>query len=682
MNFKPAYLATVLAAIVLPGGRCFSQTPAPEFADTLRLGEVRVTGDPGQRRARVAADGSVSYGRDAVAAAPRVLGEADPLRFATSLPGVSVASDYASGMSVDGMSQAHNLFRLNGVPIHFPYHFGGIFSVVSPDLYAAVKVRKSIKRGADTGVLGGVVDLVSGTADSLSARVNVGMLASSAFIAVPAGRRVTVEASGRVSYIDALYSDLLRSKSTQARYNLADCDLAVDWEASSRDQLRLTAHYNADNVEYTDRDYSLTTALRWHNIAAGLQWERAVTAVAMRNRLYFTSFHNRLELLMGRVSLDAPTGIDEWGASGNFSFEELPHGWTIEAAYSLRLYGITPQYVEIEGLGQGGDTRRRATFSFEGAVAPEVAKSLPRGWRVVAGLPVNVYRASGFTRVDPDLRLSLEKRWRRGGLTLHAGRYHQYLHQVGFSELGMSSNFKIAASGMVAPEECYTFAAAGNLSPGGGFFLSGDIYYKVLRGESEYIGAILDILSPGYLAENYILPTRGYNAGGSLSARYERGAWNASASYAYCLSRRRMAGELREFSASNELRHAVRASVAWDATRHWRFSAAFNLASGRPYTPVKAIYFIGEQLMMEYGHRNSARLPFYHRLDIGATYSFRTRGRFPLRHEVGLSVINAYGRRNIELSTFALDADKGVYYRRDVSSLYRFLPSLNYVVSF
>lgn len=682
MNFKPAYIATVLAAIALPGGRCLSQTPVPEFADTLRLSEVRVTGDSGQRRARVAADGSMSYGREALAAVPRVLGEADPLRFASSLPGVSVASDYASGMSVDGMSQAHNLFRLNGVPIHFPYHFGGIFSVFSPELYSAVSVRKSIKRAADSGVLGGIVDLCSGVPDSLSAKVNVGMLATSAYIAVPAGRGFSVEASGRVSYIDAIYSELLRSKSTQAKYNLADCDFAANWDVSSRDQLRLTAHYNADNVEYTDRNYSLTTALRWHNLASGLQWRRSTASLAMLGRLYFTSFHNRLELMMGRVRLDAPTGVDEAGGTMSFNFDELPRGWAIEAGYSLRAYRITPQYVEIEGLGQGGYPRRGASVSFEETANVEVSKRLPRGWRLVVGLPANIYLATDFTRFDPDLRFSLEKRWEKGALTLHAGRYHQYLHQVGFSELGMSSNFKIAASARVAPEECDVFAVAGNLSAGGGFFLSADIYYKLVRHQPEYLGAILDILSPGYLAENYILPTRGYNAGGSLSARFERGAWNAAVSYSYCLSRRRMDGEPYEFSASNELRHVLKTSASWNVTRHWRLSAAFNLTSGRPYTPVKAIYFIGEQLMMEYGHRNSARLPLYHRLDLGATYSFRTGGGFPLRHEVGLSVINAYGRRNVELATFALDADNGVFHRRNVSSLYRFLPSLNYTISF
>ena len=51
-------------------------------------------------------------------------------------------------------------------------------------------------------------------------------------------------------------------------------------------------------------------------------------------------------------------------------------------------------------------------------------------------------------------------------------------------------------------------------------------------------------------------------------------------------------------------------------------------------------------------------------------------------HELNLSVVNAYGRENVEMSTFSVNTVTGVYSRRDISSLYRFLPSLSYTLSF
>ena len=99
-------------------------------------------------------------------------------------------------------------------------------------------------------------------------------------------------------------------------------------------------------------------------------------------------------------------------------------------------------------------------------------------------------------------------------------------------------------------------------------------------------------------------------------------------------------------------------------------------------TPVTAVYFIADRLMMEYGERNSARLPAYHRLDVGASYRFHSGGRLPLDHEVSLSVLNAYGHRNVEMQTMRIDAMSGRYERRSVGSLFRWLPSLSYTVRF
>ncbi|MDE6125560.1 MAG: Plug domain-containing protein, partial [Muribaculaceae bacterium] len=162
MRLRQAYTAAVLAAVSLQGGRAAS--PDAAAPDTLRLREVTVADRPGQRP-RVAADGSVSFSSQALSNSPRVLGEADPLRFAASMPGVGAASDYASGMSVDGMDYSHNIFRINGIPVHFPYHFGGIFSVFSPEMYSRARLRKSIKRASETGFLGGAADLASAAPD-------------------------------------------------------------------------------------------------------------------------------------------------------------------------------------------------------------------------------------------------------------------------------------------------------------------------------------------------------------------------------------------------------------------------------------------------------------------------------------------------------------------------------------
>ena len=680
---------TILAAVMLQGGHVFADTLPPvdvmleELADTVSLGEVKVTAAPA-RRPRIASDGSISFTTYASGASPRAFGEADPLRFLSLLPGVTVASDYASGASVDGMNHSQSLYRLNGIPVHFPYHFGGIFSVFSPSLYRSARLHKSMKPASEGGTLGGIVSLASEIepADTIGGELNAGMIASSASLAIPLSRHFSLSASGRASYIDALYASLLRSGSTEASYNLADCDLTANLRISGNDIMRATVHYNSDHVEYTDRSYSLTTALKWHNMAAGVEWNHSADSFESVNRAYYTRFHNLLGLHMEQISLRAPTGIDEAGAKGDFSILS-PSSWHLDAGYYLRFYSVVPQWVTIGGLGQDVAHARSRLKSLEGAISGEISYDLPHRWRVACGIVLNTFAGTGgYQCFDPDPRLSLTHMFGQGSFTFHAGRYHQYLHQVGFSDIGMSSNFKIASTSGIHPQESFTFGMAGAMRPLDCLSLNIDLYYKTVENQPEYLGAVLDILNAGYRAEDYIFATKGYNFGGSVSARLEAGAFTAMASYAYCHARRRMPGEPAPFSASNELPHTATAWCSWSLSPRWNVSATFMLASGRPYTPVTAIYFIGERLMMEYGPRNSTRLPLYHRLDLGTSYRFATGGRFPLMHELNLSVVNAYGRENVEMSTFSVNTVTGIYSRRDISSLYRFLPSLSYTLSF
>ena len=86
--------------------------------------------------------------------------------------------------------------------------------------------------------------------------------------------------------------------------------------------------------------------------------------------------------------------------------------------------------------------------------------------------------------------------------------------------------------------------------------------------------------------------------------------------------------------------------------------------------------------MMEYGARNSATMPLYHRLDLGGAYKFETGGRHRLRHQVDISLLNAYARRNIELYTYTFNSTTLRFRRREICSLYSTLPSLSYSLSF
>ena len=242
----------------------------------------------------------------------------------------------------------------------------------------------------------------------------------------------------------------------------------------------------------------------------------------------------------------------------------------------------------------------------------------------------------------------------------------------------MPSNFKVAASGTCPPQESFNVAAAYSTPlPWLGMKINADAYYRRVLSQPEYFGGVLDVLSDTYKPELFIRTCSGYNYGFGVTLSANFAGVSATAGYNFGIARRHLPSSKDYFTASSEVRNSVNVAASYAINDHWSVDAVFNYMTGRPVTPVKAVYFIGKYLAVEYGERNSARLPDYHRLDIGGSYKFYT-GK--LRHTVALSIINVYGHKNPEAERFRYNTETGMIYKSYMASLYRFIPSLSYSI--
>lgn len=657
---------------------------AGELPDSTshHLGEVEVSGHT-RRSARIRPDGTVVIDMSMLGAAPRLFGEADLLRSLSSTAGVATVSDYSSGASVDGMDYSQNLYLLNGAPVQFPYHFGGIFSTFNSRHYPQLTMTRSAHPSGATDCLGAVIS--TSTSDTPIRRfhgaVNIGMLASSLSIAIPVTKRLALSASARASYIDLLYSGMIDTDDTDVSYNLHDIDFEARYNFRPYDDgaptLKLFAHHNADRLRYDDTNFAMTTRLHWSNTAAGAQ----LTSEHVDATISYSSMTNHLDMSMPQFVIGVPSAVAQWSADASYRFKTTGI-FDFEAGGAINHYSTEPQSITVDGYGANKIAPRQEINSLLTKLWMSATCHITTALSLTAGIDANSYFGSEcFNTTDIDPRLTLRLHAGQADLTLHAGRYHQYLHQVGFSEIGMPSNFKIAATRSIRPQQSLNFVAgAGVPLPWWGLRVNADIYFKRVLGQPEYFGGVLDLLDNSYTAEAYISNTSGYSTGCNLTIARNFNALSVAATYSYALGRRRLPGSDNYFTASSDIRHTVNLSASYDfPDNHWSATATWTYASGRPVTPVEAVYFIGERVMVEYGPRNSARLPSYHRLDLGGAYSFTT-GR--LRHQINLSVVNAYGHRNIEISTYAFNTETGTLSRREISSLFKFLPSLNYTIEF
>src|SRR5690606_6431900 len=95
-------------------------------------------------------------------------------------------------------------------------------------------------------------------------------------------------------------------------------------------------------------------------------------------------------------------------------------------------------------------------------------------------------------------------------------------------------------------------------------------------------------------------------------------------------------------------------------------------------------YFLGNSMISEYGPYNSARLPSYHRLDLGATYMVQNNRR--LKQEINFNVINVYNRRNALFRYYefsgSLDADRPYVSTEEARfAILPIMPSITYTIT-
>ena len=679
---RPATLAAGLSVALLASA-------AHEQPDTLLLESVEVvaTGPiaPITRR-----DGSILFTDKALDHTVRTMGEADMLRLVSLAAGASSASDYTSGPTFDGSSWGNNTIIAGGMPVIFPYHFGGIYSALNSAIYPRAELFKSIHPADHPDVLGAVTSLSTpAVTDAAKAEINVGMTASSAAIQMPVSPRLTIGAAVRASYISLLYGGMLGGKSTDVDYNFEDVDVVARWTPDAANTISATLHYNGDRLDYNDKNYGMTTRLHWRNAGGAVTWDHRSSIISHTHTAFVTSLDNRLSLDITDVSVGVPASTLSAGINGQFNHNNAdcltsPLQWKV--GYSVEYNSFMPQSASVEGLGEETKATPRRNSSASGRTWGTLRWLISDAISTDLGLALTAYGAQGgyFTFLpSPRLTFNFTVPWGTTA-TIHAGRYVQCIHFLGMSEIGLASNFRMGASAAVPPQSAWNFATTlSHTLRGTGLSIAADIYYKIIDRDAEYNGAVLDLLDNTYRDIDHVAVTHGYNTGASLTLRGFRGPVAWWIAYGFGTARRRYPATKEWINASSDMGHSLTACASWPINSHWTVNGQFSLASGRVYTPVECIYIVGERIVTQYGRRNSARFPLYHRLDMGVSYTFRTGGhRLPLEHSVNLSVLNIYAHSNVELQSWNVNMVTGRYYLRQVSSLYRAMPSLSYTIKF
>ncbi len=137
--------------------------------------------------------------------------QGDPLKVLQSLPGVVAASGSGSGqVYMRGSAAEDNQYWVDGLPLGYLYHWGGVQSVINPSLVSDFNVFLGGFPVEYGDTLGGVIDvkLRAPKTDRIHTNLHIGTYESSFLVEGPIGEsgKDSFYLAARRSYIDLVFS--------------------------------------------------------------------------------------------------------------------------------------------------------------------------------------------------------------------------------------------------------------------------------------------------------------------------------------------------------------------------------------------------------------------------------------------------------------------------------------------
>jgi hypothetical protein len=204
-----------------------------------------------------------------------------------------------------------------------------------------------------------------------------------------------------------------------------------------------------------------------------------------------------------------------------------------------------------------------------------------------------------------------------------------------------------------------------------------ETYYRDLQNQVDYKNGA-DISSAPDI-ESELLYGKGRAYGVELLVKKPQGRLTGWIGYTLSKTERRVPGinNGNWYNARQDRTHDLSIVAMYELTERWSLSALFVYGTGNAATFPSGKYAIGGNTVFYYTERNGYRMPAYHRIDIGATYTLPHGEGYESSWTFGL--YNAYGRENAYSIAFEDDHART---RAVQTALFRWVPSVTYNFKF
>lgn len=647
--------------------------------------DVMVSAEKRDENISVQKIGVQKVSMEAIKEIPTFLGEIDPIKAITTMPGVSTGGDMSAGFSVRGGNNSQNLILQDGAIIFNPTHLFGFFSAFNPDFISELEMLKGGGPVEYGGRVSSVLNIRSknGSMNNYKTSIGIGLISSRLNIEGPVVKdKSSFIIGGRLSYSNWFIKSFDDIKLKNSSTNFHDLTAKFTQKISDKSIISITGYYSADSFNLAiDSTFNWSTknvSLNWNykhtkktksditiansNYSSSVLYNNEINGFDYSNGINVTTLNYKL-----RHQLNPKTNLT-FGSSNNFSIlnpgksipnneynngniEELQKQKTIESAF------FAGGNIDISDKLNVDIGLRFSNFIRLGEDQIYSLDYNNLDGRTASISDTTFYSkneiVSYYNNLEPriSLRYLLSD---NSSIKVGYSKMSQYLHQVSASTQPSPVDFWISSSPNIKPQ-------VGNQISLGYFqnyydqFLefSLETFYKTTDNTIDYIAGV--DLHMNQNLEAALTQGDGYSYGLEFLLKRKEGKLNGWIAYTYSRSYQIMKGESPELAINDgdpypsifDQPHQLTVMLNYRLSNRIILSSNFTYNSGRPITIPEFKYSYDKYLsILNYSKRNEYRMPDYHRLDLSLTIRSQKKPNRRYNSEVIISLYNVYARKN------------------------------------
>ncbi len=689
---------------------------------TTQLSEVEVNSQQADARLSETRTGTHLLPVQAIKAMPAFGGEPDALKSLQLLPGVQVANEGTTNLSVRGGSFDQNLILLDEAPVYNPSHALGFFSVFNPDALQQVEFYKGSIPAQYGGRLSSVVEvrMKEGNNKALKASASVGLVASRATVEGPWRKAAgSFMVSGRYSYVGQTVNGLgslgqalgvyaFNNFNKGNQISFYDGNAKGNWRLNSRSRLYLSAYTGQDHFYY--KDLNANSSMDWGNTTATLRLNHVHSDKLFSNTtVLFSSYRYAYLLKDGATFYKWSSNLRETGVKFDADYYPAPrHHIRFGAALHYHHFmpgKVAPGTAEapvktvaldkkqalepVLYLSNEHKLTERLSLDYGLRYAPFLVMGPATSYSYLEGRESvkdsAVYSAGEVAAFYQALEPRLSARYRlseQAALKASLTRTTQYLHLVSNSSAGLPTDLWLPSDRNIKPQRAEQLAA--------GYFrnyrdhlleASVEVYYKHLH-------QVIDYKDNADLFLNRHLVTqmrvgKGWGYGAEWLLRKNKGLTTGWIGYTWSVARREIPGvnNSQPYAAPFDKRHHLALTLNRHLSERMQLSSNFVYSTGKATTVPAGSYAWDQTVFVYYTERNGYRLPAYHRLDLSLTLQGKHNESRAWKSAWVFGVYNVYGRKNI-FSLYIKQAEDDIGTMSTYKTyLFGVVPSLSYNIT-